>query len=654
MHPIRHTTTATVPERSVAPAAPAQRRYHPDALRAVSRMLATAGAEVAAFVTAVVQLRGERRGPDQRGLKLDALAAALAVNRDGLVLHLLDIDFRVTMAFAIGALDPGWRRQALLANPPDQAVPITRSVKPRTTTAAYDEPAIDDGQVLLSPDLVDLLDTPHPPAEPSPLAPVLDDDGRRAMTVIAALARSGKGAHLALRRRRASTREPGDLAALVAKFGAEFGAETGAALLVVDETREGLMPAVLRAELHAGAAPPVVLLARDLLASAAAESDGFDDDASAPARADELKASELAAAPPAALRAVRGLYLWSVPADGDLPAAVLPWLAGCLGPLRHDPAWARALVADHLGPGVAGDPATSPGVRAILRRLVDPRDAGAVAGAARTLAAASVATLDEAAVMLAASFSDRPPAPAPAASRFDPRLLVCGADALALLDRAAEAASRGARVLAHGPPGGGKSAYVRELAGKMAGSGPVRLVTPADFLARAWGATERQVRQLWRRAADEGEVLVADEFEVIAGRRVMGDTGNNALLVRSLTDAWLLALDDHPGVPLLATTNDVAAVDPAVRRRFNFVLAVSDALSPAQERLAWSVLLGCEPPAGWRACGAAAADVVLAQQRCRMLGRNDPASLAAAVATARSERTGAPAPSGKAKPEILH
>lgn len=62
----------------------------------------------------------------------------------------------------------------------------------------------------------------------------------------------------------------------------------------------------------------------------------------------------------------------------------------------------------------------------------------------------------------------------------------------------------------------------------------MRVVTPANFLARAWSAMERQ---LWRRPTNEGDVLVVDEYEVVDGRRVPGDSGNNALLVRSLPDA---------------------------------------------------------------------------------------------------------------------
>ena len=80
----------------------------------------------------------------------------------------------------------------------------------------------------------------------------------------------------------------------------------GTALLVIDETREALLPMVLRPELHAGAAPPVVLLAHDLLISTT--SDVVADDGTTPPHPDELKVSELEAAPPPALRAVRGLY----------------------------------------------------------------------------------------------------------------------------------------------------------------------------------------------------------------------------------------------------------------------------------------------------------------------------------------------------------
>ena len=230
-----------------------------------------------------------------------------------------------------------------------------------------------------------------------------------------------------------------------------------------------------------------------------------------------------------------------------------------------------------------------------------------MAATARVIAAAGHDSLDAACARVATSFNSDRRGGSSIEAPFDARLLVCGAEAHQLLARAKDAAANGARILAHGPPGGGKSAYVRELGRRMADGGPVRIVGPADFLARAWGATERLVRDLWRRAADDGAILVVDEFEVVGGRRIHGDVSNNALLIRSLTDAWLLALDAFPGVPLLATTNDRAAIDAAVLRRFAFVQTFGDRLTQDQERLAWSVILGEEPPPDWRPSGAAVA-----------------------------------------------
>ena len=115
---------------------------------------------------------------------------------------------------------------------------------------------------------------------------------------------------------------------------------------------------------------------------------------------------------------------------------------------------------------------------------------------------------------------------------------------------------------------------------------------------------------------------------------------NGALLIRSLTNAWLTAMDEFPTVPLLATTNDATATDPAILRRFGFVLKFSDMLSPTQERIAWSSILGQKPPQEWTPIGAAVADFVLAKERSRMLGITTPAAFAESLRRARDARIG--------------
>lgn len=445
--------------------------------------------------------------------------------------------------------------------------------------------------------------------------------------MVEAIVAAGAGAHLAFRRRAGALRETDDLAVLLGN--------NDRRVLVFGGPEDNCLAAILRAELHAGSAPPLMLIDRDLLtASEQAESDTWDEPAG-PEPADPVSA--LARTIPAHLVGARGLYLWSVPEDHVPSSAALPWIGACVGPLAFDRHWTRSVIASHLGCGIA-DPQTSTGIMALARRAIDPRDAAAMAATARALAATGSETLETACTRVSASFASDRPGGAGDGAPFDARLLVCGAEPRQLLSHARQAAANGVRVLAHGPPGGGKSAYVRELARCMAGGAPVRTVGPADFLARGWGATERLVRDLWRRACEDGAILVVDEFEIVGGRRTPGDMSNNALLIRSLTDAWLLALDAFPGVPLLVTTNDLAAVDPAILRRFAFVQEFGDRLSPDQERLAWSVILDEVPPPGWHPVGASVADFVLAGQRCRMLGQQDRWSLGKSIEAARLAR----------------
>ena len=441
--------------------------------------------------------------------------------------------------------------------------------------------------------------------------------------------RSRESAHIAFKRQRSSAYEAADLAALLYQL--------DAALLVLEGSRDKLASQILCAELHSRAAPPIILVENDLLTETVTDEEGSWDN-TMPNKS-EVKPADFALSRPSWLGAGRGLYLWSVPAGQTLPASLTTWIGTCLGPLRHDAAWVGSIIARYLGSS-ADDPTVAASVRAFARRLDDPRDAGAMAAIVRAIISAGLAEQHVACAQVAASFTESPPPATALASTFDARLLVCGDEAYQLLDRAREAAQNGVRILTHGPPGGGKSAYLRALAAKMADGRSIRVITPANFLARAWGGTERMTQQLWRHAAAEGEILIADEFEVICGRRVHGEMSNNQSLIRSLTDEWLRALDEYPGVPLLASTNDTTAIDKAALRRFAFVLAFGECLSPEQERLGWRLLLDREAPSAWRPCGAAVADIVLARQRCQMLGLSSATDIEAAIAAAKAARTG--------------
>lgn len=629
------------------PSTPPDGRYHPDALHAALTIVSTVSQAAATFFNAVVALRGARRGYAENTVARVELAAALDQPDDQLDSFLVALDGQIAEGLSMNVLDPTWRWHArnlkadIAARRDREQSPARHGRRDDETTGRDEEReggANITRHVVLSSDFVSLLDEPHVPAQRSTTVPRLDANGRREVAMIAAVAASCTGAHLAVRRRN-TPRELGDLTALLSSSEQD--------LAVFNGSEGECRSAILRAELHAGATPPLVLFARDLL-TVPKVSDGDEWDQPAEPKAVD-QATALAQSINVRL-AARGTYLWSVPDRFTPSPASLPWLGACVGPFTFDAGWVRSTIAAYLPQ--AGLDNDSAGVAALARRAGDPRDVEAMAGVARAITAAGEANLDAACTQVAASFAtDRyenryDPAP------FDARLLVCSAAAHQLLARAKHAAANGCRVLAHGPPGGGKSAYSVELARRMAGGAPVRIVGPADFLARAWGDTERLVREIWRRATDDGAVLIVDEFEVVGGRRMLGDMSNNQLLIRSLTDAWLLALDEYPDVPLLATTNDRTAIDPAVLRRFAFVEEFGDRLSAQQERLAWAVLLDQEPPPRWNAVGAAVADFVIAKTRCRMLGAITPDALAQSICEARSARLGGGLPVRHAKDSV--
>ena len=121
-------------------------------------------------------------------------------------------------------------------------------------------------------------------------------------------------------------------------------------------------------------------------------------------------------------------------------------------------------------------------------------------------------------------------------------------------------------VLLEGPPGTGKTAICRALAGELAG--------PTTVVFCDARTVSRYVRDLYRQLEDLAPALVVmeDVDLVIADRGRFGSG-------EPLND-FLLALDGamsrHAGVVTVATTNDVSAIDPAARRasRFDCVVTV--------------------------------------------------------------------------------
>lgn len=132
-------------------------------------------------------------------------------------------------------------------------------------------------------------------------------------------------------------------------------------------------------------------------------------------------------------------------------------------------------------------------------------------------------------------------------------------------DRLAESGLRPTRtVLLSGVPGTGKSMTIAHLASQI--GRPLMRVEPADVIGSFLGESARALSATFERASEQGAVLALDELDALAKRRDdIYDVGEFKRFVTTL----LVELDRWPGhAPLIAATNHLELLDPALERRF--------------------------------------------------------------------------------------
>lgn len=184
----------------------------------------------------------------------------------------------------------------------------------------------------------------------------------------------------------------------------------------------------------------------------------------------------------------------------------------------------------------------------------------------------------------------RLPLPQPdAGGHYDPALVNADQDLAALACGLLQpGATRAVSFLLSGPPGTGKSAWVRHLAAELGLE--VLQKRASDLLNPFVGGTEARIAAAFSEARDAGAFLVFDEADSLLAERA------DAVRTWEVTQVneMLTWMEAHP-LPFACTTNLLGRLDRASLRRF-LVKARFGWLSSAQARLAFERFLGMAPP----------------------------------------------------------
>ena len=119
-----------------------------------------------------------------------------------------------------------------------------------------------------------------------------------------------------------------------------------------------------------------------------------------------------------------------------------------------------------------------------------------------------------------------------------------------------------ARLLFHGAPGTGKSAYAKALARAI--DRPLRPCQASDLLAPYVGETESNIRRIFEHARTDEAVLLIDEADSFLQSRDRAVRGWEITQVNE----FLTQLEYFDGV-VICTTNFIDSLDPAAMRRFD-------------------------------------------------------------------------------------
>jgi transitional endoplasmic reticulum ATPase len=140
-------------------------------------------------------------------------------------------------------------------------------------------------------------------------------------------------------------------------------------------------------------------------------------------------------------------------------------------------------------------------------------------------------------------------------------------------------------VLLEGPPGTGKTLLVKAFA-RQAGANFISVRGP-ELLSKYVGESEKGVREVFRKARQASPCIIFfDEIDALAPRRGSSGDGHVAERVVAQLLSEMDGVEELRGVLVLAATNRVDAIDPALLRPGRFDRVVEMGPPDEADRLA--------------------------------------------------------------------
>lgn len=163
------------------------------------------------------------------------------------------------------------------------------------------------------------------------------------------------------------------------------------------------------------------------------------------------------------------------------------------------------------------------------------------------------------------------------------------ADRTLLGERFKMSYGRAVAALFTGPPGTGKTMGAAVLARELGRA--LYQVNLAQLTSKWVGETEKNLERLFEQAEREAEriVLLLDEADSIASKRTSEVRGANDKHANNVTNFLLQRLESFAGTVVM-TTNNTAAIDPALMRRLQFQIEFPAPDSETRQAL-WARLL---------------------------------------------------------------